>query len=244
MDLSLNDIHNLEKSFLTLANTKLNENNKKKKRPRAPRNKKDPLKSRYSDDDNLLECGIDEAGRGPLFGRVYTACVILPQDNFDHSKIKDSKRFTSKKKLLEVYDYIKENAIDYSVSYNDETVIDDMNIRQATLKSMHDSIDGLHIKPDLLLVDGCDFIPYKQTKYVTIEGGDNWYTPIAAASILAKVERDKYIEKLCQENSELDEKYGILKNKGYGTKQHLDGIKEHGITIWHRRTFGICKKFA
>lgn len=245
MDLSLNDIQELHKSFLNLANEKLNENKKKKRRgPKAPRNKTEPLKSAYSHDKNILECGIDEAGRGPLFGRVYTACVILPQDNFDHSIIKDSKRFTSKKKLLAVYEYIKEHAIDYSISYNDETVIDDINIRQATLRSMHDCIDGLHIKPDLLLVDGCDFIPYKDIQYKTIEGGDNWYTPIAAASILAKVERDKYIEELCSQHSELDEKYGLLKNKGYGTKQHLDGIKAHGISIWHRRTFGICKKFS
>ena len=242
MDLSLNDINDLQKNFVSLANNKLNE---KKKRKRAPRNTKDPLKPRYHEENTtILECGIDEAGRGPLFGRVYTACVILPLNGFDHSKIKDSKRFSSKKKLLEVYEYIKENAVDYSVSYNDESVIDDINIRQATLNSMHDAIDLLGIKPDFLLVDGCDFKPYKDLPYKTIEGGDNWYTPIAAASILAKVERDKYIEELCQEHKELDEKYGLSKNKGYGTKQHLDGIKKHGISIWHRRTIGICRKFA
>ena len=242
MDMSFNNISDLQKNFVTLANDKLKE---KKSRKKAPRNIKDPLKPRYHDTNlEIIECGIDEAGRGPLFGRVYTACVILPLNGFDHSKIKDSKRFSSKKKLLEVYEYIKEHAIDYSISYNDETVIDDINIRQATLTSMHDAIDMLGIKPDYLIVDGCDFKPYKDIPHKTIEGGDNWYTPIAAASILAKVERDKYIEELCKEHKELDEKYGLSKNKGYGTKQHLDGIKEHGITIWHRRTFGICKKFA
>lgn len=240
MDLSLNDT---QKNFVTLANN--DKLNKEKSVKKASRNIKDPLKPRYHETNlEIIECGIDEAGRGPLFGRVYTACVILPLNGFDHSKIKDSKRFSSKKKLLEVYEYIKEHAIDYSVNYKDETVIDDINIRQATLTSMHDAIDMLETKPDYLIVDGCDFKPYKDIPHETIEGGDNWYTPIAAASILAKVERDKYIEELCEEHKELDEKYGLSKNKGYGTKQHLNGIKEHGITIWHRKTFGICKKFA
>jgi ribonuclease HII len=235
----------LQKKFHDFANKKLAEKETRKTRKKAPRNSKEPLKPRYHEDNTeLLECGIDEAGRGPLFGRVYAACVILPLNGFDHSKIKDSKRFSSKKKLIEVYDYIIENAVDYSVSYNDESVIDDINIRQATLSCMHDAIDRIGIKPDFLLVDGCDFKPYKDIPYKTIEGGDNWYTPIAAASILAKVERDKYIEQLCEEHPELDEKYGLVKNKGYGTKQHLDGIKEHGISIWHRRTFGICRRFS
>ena len=81
----------------------------------------------------------------------------------------------------------------------------------------------------------------EQLNHILIEGGDNKYCSIAAASILAKVERDKYIEELCKENPELIEKYGIDQNKGYGAKRHLDGIREHGITIWHRRSFGICK---
>lgn len=239
----------LQKSFVEFANKNIQKNierniHNRKKRTKAPRNKTEPLKSHYCDEENKIECGVDEAGRGPLFGRVYTACVILPRDGFEHSKIKDSKRFSSKKKLLEVYEYIKENAIDYSISYSDEKAIDEINIRQATLKTMHNAIHALKIKPDLLLVDGCDFIPYEGIPHQTIEGGDNWYTPIAAASILAKVERDKYIEELCKEHKELDEKYGLSKNKGYGTKQHLDGIKQHGITEWHRKTFGICRNFV
>lgn len=238
MDLSMNEIDILQKEFVKFANDKM-----KKKREKKPRNKSEPLKICYNNDNSILECGIDEAGRGPLFGRVYTASVILPRNNFDHSKIKDSKRFTSKKKLLEVYDYIKENAIDYSVSFIDEKEIDEINIRQATLKCMHKSIELLGIKPDLLLVDGCDFIQYQDIPYKTIEGGDNWYTSIAAASILAKVERDKYIEELCDKYKELDEKYGLSKNKGYGTKQHLDGIKKYGISVWHRKSFGICKNY-
>ena len=105
-----------------------------------------------------------------------------------------------------------------------------------------------------LLIDGNYFNPIttfnKKTNkletvpYLTVEGGDNKYASIAAASILAKVERDKYIDELCEQNPTLSEYYGIDSNKGYGAKKHMDGIKEHGITIWHRRTFGICKNYV
>ena len=210
------------------------------------------------------EIGIDEAGRGPLFGRVYTAAVVLPKEgentNFQYHLLKDSKNFSSKKKIKEAADYIKNNAIAWSVSYKDEHEIDKMNIRQATLHSMHNSISKIvqeknnNISISLLLVDGNDFKPYiyfdhitnhqSQINHTCIEGGDNTYCAIAAASILAKVERDAYIEQLCLEHQELIEKYNIDKNKGYGTKAHIDGIKEHGITQWHRRSYGICKSFT
>jgi ribonuclease HII len=177
--------------------------------------------------------------------------------------MKDSKKFTSKnsKKIQEVADYIKANAIAWAVEYEDERVIDDINILQATQSAMHKAIRNVmkQIK-DLdtnnlfLLIDGNYFKPLtifnKQTnrienaKFETIEGGDNKFTAIAAASILAKVERDKYIEELCIQNPELIERYGIDSNKGYGSKRHMDGIREHGITKWHRRTFGLCKEFA
>jgi ribonuclease HII len=217
------------------------------------RKKQQPLKHRFHYNEELpehsnnfiIEAGIDEAGRGPLFGRVYTACVILPSNNFDHSKIKDSKKFTSKKKLMEVYNYIIDNALAYSVCYETEETIDSINIRQATLKSMNRCIENIKkkLEPQYLLVDGCDFYTKENIPYICIEGGDNLYTPIAAASILAKVERDIYIEELCKENPYLDEYYGLSKNKGYGTKLHIDGIKNHGISLWHRKTFGICKNY-
>jgi ribonuclease HII len=224
------------------------------------------IKSHFND-DNIYEIGIDEAGRGPLFGAVYTAAVVLPKDNsFDFSKMKDSKKFHSKKKLLETADYIKKNAIAWYVSYESEKTIDDINILQATQKSMHDSIKNVYQilsksnefkmnndKRVHLLVDGNYFKPFacynesnKQfitLPFNTIEGGDNKYCSIAAASILAKVERDKYIEELCIENPQLIHRYSIDSNKGYGAKKHIDGIKTHGITIWHRRTFGICKNY-
>ena len=227
-----------------------------------------PLKHFYYEDKNIFEIGVDEAGRGPLFGRVYSAAVILPKDeSFDHSRIKDSKKFTSKKKIEEVANYIKENALAWYVSFEDEKVIDTINILQATQKCMHTCI--LEVKKQItrklndennsdysihLLIDGNYFNPItvlnkKTNKLETIpfdciEGGDNKYTAIGAASVLAKVERDKYIDELCEEYPELSEKYGIDSNKGYGAKKHLDGIRKHGITLWHRRTFGICKEFA
>jgi ribonuclease HII len=225
------------------------------------------LKKFYHQDNNIFEIGVDEAGRGPLFGRVYTAAVILPKDDsFDHLQMKDSKKFHSKKKIEQVAEYIKKNALAWYVSYEDEKVIDDINILQATQQSMHKCIlevrkqyanilkeKGTNDYKFQLLIDGNYFNPItylnKKTNkiesmpYITIEGGDNKYSSIAAASILAKVERDKYIDLLCEENPELCEKYGIDTNKGYGAKKHLDGIKEHGITIWHRRSFGICKNY-
>ena len=242
-----------------------------------PRSKQEPLIKFYNDNSDLLEIGVDEAGRGPLFGRVYTAAVILPKEDggngfepekkvFDYHKMKDSKKFTSSKKILEVAEHIKANALAWSVTYNDETTIDKINIRQAVLNSMHQSIKNVmdtynnvdtdkNIATDkeyFLLVDGNDFKPYLrfqddhfvQVNHTCIEGGDNKYCAIAAASILAKTERDKYIEELCEEHPELKEKYGLEKNKGYGTKQHLDGIKEYGISNWHRKTYGICKEYC
>jgi len=223
------------------------------------------------------EVGVDEAGRGPLFGRVYTGAVILPPASpataataFDFSLLKDSKKFSSDKKIREVADYIKEHAVAWAVSYEEAEVIDRINIRRATLQCMRNSIktaiDGHVEEMDqkgrpvptytdyLLLVDGNDFIPmgnYNQDTdemetytHVCVEGGDNTYACIAAASILAKVARDDYIEKLCDQYPVLDEMYSLRGNKGYGAKKHLDGIREHGITQWHRRTYGICKEFA
>ena len=238
---------------------------------KAPRKRvlKPPLSHFLFEDPSILEIGVDEVGRGPMFGRVYTAAVILPKDDsFDHSKMKDSKKFHSRSKILEVSDYIKENCLAYCISYEDETTIDSINILQATQKSMHSSILGA--KKDYLskmveqgssdkttfqlLIDGNYFKPIsylnkqrgiiETMSHVCIEGGDDKYTSIAAASILAKVARDEYIDGLCAEHPELVEKYGIDSNKGYGSKRHMDGITEHGITIWHRRSFGICKNYV
>jgi ribonuclease HII len=238
------------------------------KKVKKPRQIQQPLQKFYKEHANIFEIGVDEAGRGPLFGRVYTAAVVLPKDDsFDHLCVKDSKKFHSKKKIEDVAEYIKQNAIAWYVSFEDEKVIDEINILQATQRSMHTSI--LETRKQIvgkmkeinrtdysveLLIDGNYFNPVtilnKTTSkietipYTTIEGGDNKFTAIAAASILAKVERDKYIDDLCEKNPTLSEYYGIDSNKGYGAKRHMDGIKEHGITIWHRRSFGICKNYV
>ena len=223
---------------------------------------KQPLKTMFEPDITIIEIGIDEAGRGPMFGRVYAGVVVLPKDNvFDHSEMKDSKKFHSKTKIENVAEYIKQNAIAWAVEYEDEQTIDEINILQATQSAMHKGIKSVlnqlpNINRDkiLLLVDGNYFKPFsvlnntktklETIKYHTIEGGDNKYTSIAAASILAKVERDKYIEDLCLKNPELIEHYSIDSNKGYGAKVHMDGIKKYGITKWHRKTFGICKNYC
>jgi ribonuclease HII len=225
------------------------------------RNKKDPLQP-YCE-LTKWEIGVDEAGRGPMFGRLYVAAVILPKDNsFQHGTMKDSKRFTSDKKIKEAAKYIKENAIAWTVKWVDAKEIDHINIRQAVLTTMRECFAELIEKiarehpidpfTDVhLLVDGNDdpmFSMYdenmqclRQIPSDTYEGGDNKYTPIAAASILAKVERDQYIEDICREYPKLNEIYHLLKNKGYGTADHMRAIKTHGISPWHRRSFGCCK---
>ena len=233
-----------------------------------------PLKQFYNENENIIEIGSDEAGRGPLFGRVYCGAVVLPKDDsFDHFKMKDSKKFHSKKKIEEVAEYIKQSSIAWSVKYADEIKVDEINILQATQFAMHEAINDvkkqmiklysenneknneeLLMDNLLLLIDGNYFNQlqhfnkttkqFENIKYELIEGGDNKYTAIAAASILAKTERDKYIAELCINNPELIERYGIDSNKGYGAKKHMDGIKQYGITIWHRRSFGICKQFV
>ena len=224
----------------------------------------------YYREDASCEIGVDEAGRGPLFGRLYVAATILPkiglnETSFNHEWMKDSKRFSSQKKIREVAEYIKTNAVAWTIRYAEPELIDEINIRQAVLRTMRECCRDLverittssdqsnvsdisnHIR---LLVDGNDFPPFttynpetetlEEMESHTIEGGDNKYTCIAAASILAKVARDDYIAELCKEYPDLKTKYGIDRNKGYGTAEHMRGIKEHGITKWHRKSYGPC----
>ena len=217
------------------------------------------LPLRYSDDLSI-EIGIDEAGRGPMFGRVYAAAVILPAEDsgFRFDLMKDSKKFTSEKKIADAAAHIKDGAAAWAVEWCDEKTIDKENIRNATFLAMHKCIKTILSKlsnPDLsktrLLVDGNGFKPFvlfdastgrhSCAPHVCVTQGDNSYCAIAAASILAKTERDLYIETLCDSEPKLDEFYSIRKNKGYGTKIHLEGISEHGLSPWHRRSYGICK---
>lgn len=210
-------------------------------------------------ESNIYEIGADEVGRGPLFGRVYSAAVILPRDlpDFKFEWLKDSKRFSSKKKIAEVAEYIKANAVSYGVGYEDESVIDRDNILQATQSAMRKAINEVKSKMKsnhsmskyFILVDGNYFksilhIDHTTGKavrddYACIVGGDNKYCAIAAASILAKVSRDNYIRELCDADPSLIERYDIASNKGYGTKKHVDGIKEYGYTNMHRKSFKL-----
>lgn len=216
------------------------------------------LLTQYTEDYSY-EIGMDEAGRGPLFGRLYVAATVLPKGNdFHHEWMKDSKKFHSKTKIKDMSDYIKKNAISWSIQYIEHDVIDQINIRESVHKGMHNAIRDILNRSEIdknncfLLIDGNHFKPYSMydeenesifvMPHQTIEGGDNKYTNIAAASILAKVARDEYIKDLCDEHPELNEKYNLEKNQGYGTKQHLEGILEHGITQWHRKSYGRCKE--
>ena len=216
---------------------------------------------RFYDDANNYELSIDEAGRGCLFGRVYIACVVLPKEPalFDGTNIKDSKKFSSKKKLNIVADYIKDNALAWCVEYIEADVIDNINILKSVMQGMHNCIrktirnikeNNKTISSDdfVAVVDGNYFTPYmeynentqcmNELKSTTVEQGDAKFMGIAAASILAKSSRDAYIEQLCDTYPKLDEYYGFRKNMGYGTKLHREGIHNYGITQWHRKTFG------
>ena len=225
-----------------------------------PLNKPERNRTRFLNscfrEDSKWEIGVDEAGRGPLFGRLYVAATILPKTaEFKHEWMKDSKRFSSQKKIREVAEYIKSNAVAWTVRYAEAELIDEINIRQAVLRTMRDCcrdlIEKIGTRDVCLLVDGNDFPPFtvfnpeteilEEIESHTVEGGDNLYTCIAAASILAKVARDDYIAELCNANPVLSTNYGIDRNKGYGTADHMRGIREHGITQWHRQSYGPCK---
>ena len=208
------------------------------------------LKSSYNDYD--YQIGVDECARGPMFGRLYTSAVILPKNDFHHSLMKDSKKIKKKQKMETLANYIKNNAIAYSVDYIEAYEIDTINIRQAVLKSMKTSIvnviNSLNNQGSIFaLIDGNDFTNLENPKtqspleYECVTKGDDTYSFIAAASILAKYEHDKYIFDLCEEYPLLNERYDIGNNVGYGTKKHLQGITEYGITQFHRKTYGICK---
>ncbi len=202
----------------------------------------------YMEKDRL-EVGIDEAGRGPLFGPVYTAAVIFPQDEeFLNDLIVDSKKLTSHRKRLMAYDYVKENAIDYSIFAVDEKMIDKLNIFHATYWGTHRALDKLTVIPEHILMDGNKFKPYdRDGEYIPhtcVVKGDNKYASIAAASILAKVERDLFIENICDKYPILEERYNMRNNKGYGTKDHMSGIEKYGVTDKHRFSYKIVEQYS
>ena len=176
-------------------------------------------------------CGIDEAGRGPLAGPVVIAGVIMPQDSMIEG-INDSKK-VSEKKREKLYDLIIEEAISYSVAIIGQDVIDDINILNATKEGVTQVVDGLDIKPDLIIVDALNNINTRGIPYEPIVKGDAKCYNIAAASILAKVTRDR----IMREWDELYPQYGFLSHKGYGTAKHITAIKEYGLSPIHRKSF-------
>ena len=176
-------------------------------------------------------CGIDEAGRGPLAGPVVVAGVIMPENSMIEF-VNDSKKVTEKRRE-KLYDVIMEEAISYCVSVIDQDVIDEINILNATKKGVTDVVDGLEIKPDLILVDALEHINTRGIPYEPLIKGDARCYNIAAASILAKVTRDR----IMRQWDEIYPEYGFLSNKGYGTAKHIEAIKQYGLCPIHRKSF-------
>jgi len=193
-----------------------------------------------------LEIGIDEAGRGPLIGRVYAAAVIWGKDTPDNLLINDSKKLSAKKRG-KALKWIKSNVQAWGVGYAESEEIDKINILEATKLAMDRAIQNLITNFNLekenitLIIDGTGW--EKKFKNYTIKSivkGDSKYFSIAAASIIAKEYHDEYIKELCLSNTELNEKYDLLNNMGYGTKKHLLGLEKYGNSIFHRKTFKPC----
>ena len=174
--------------------------------------------------------GVDEVGRGPLAGPVCAAAVILPKDLIIDG-INDSKKLTEKKRDA-LFDEIKEKALAYSIQFVEPEVIDKINIRQATHLAMENAVKDLKVRPDHVLIDGNDNIPI-DAPYTYIVKGDAKSQTIAAASILAKVSRDRLMKELDKEYPQ----YGLGKHKGYGTKAHMEAIQKYGVAKIHRQSF-------
>ncbi len=186
--------------------------------------------------NKLIEAGLDEAGRGCYAGPVFAAAVILPK-KFKHPLLNDSKQLKEKERAL-LRPIIEQESIAFAVGQVSNDEIDIINILQASYKAMHLSLNDLSTNPELLLVDGNRFKPYKKIPHQCIVKGDGKYASIAAASILAKTYRDEFMQKI---HSQFPE-YGWDKNKGYGTIFHRKAIEVNGLCIYHRKSFKILPK--
>ncbi|WP_337627366.1 ribonuclease HII [Prevotella sp.] len=182
---------------------------------------------------NLIEAGCDEAGRGCLAGSVYAAAVILPND-YDNPLLNDSKKLTEKRRKV-LRDQIVRDAVSWAVGVVTPEEIDKINILNASFLAMHRALDQLTIRPEAVIVDGNRFNPYRDLPYTTIVKGDGKYQSIAAASILAKTFRDEYMDSLANEYPY----YDWQKNKGYPTKAHREGIRDHGPSPYHRMSYNL-----
>ncbi len=189
------------------------------------------LRSQYTDD--LIEVGCDEAGRGCLAGPVFASAVILPK-SYKNDQLRDSKKLTETQREV-LSKQIKKEAMYWAVAKCSPREIDKFNILNASIRAMHKAIDKLKEKPELILVDGNRFHQYKDIQHVCVIKGDDKYLSIAAASVLAKVSRDKYMVKKAKEYPH----YQWTSNKGYPTIAHREGIVLNGITPLHRKSFQL-----
>lgn len=180
-----------------------------------------------------LEAGCDEAGRGPLAGPVYAAAVILPPD-FHHPLLNDSKQMSEKARET-LRPIIEAEAIAWAVEPVTAEEIDLINILNASITGMQRAVRRLSVRPDFLLIDGNKFKPFDGFPYQTVVHGDATFASIAAASVLAKTYRDDFMRSLAKEFPE----YGWDRNMGYPTKEHIDAIRAHGYTKWHRMSFHV-----
>lgn len=183
--------------------------------------------------EELVEAGCDEAGRGCLAGPVFAAAVILPKD-FQHPLLNDSKQLSEKERYA-LRPLIEQQAIAYAVAGLCNKQIDKINILQASFKAMHMAIDKLLVVPQLLLIDGNRFKPYKHLPHRCLVKGDATYASIAAAGILAKTYRDDYMLQLHQQFPQ----YNWARNKGYGTREHQAALNRYGFSRYHRRSFRL-----
>ena len=181
----------------------------------------------------VIEAGCDEAGRGCLAGSMYAAAVILPPD-YENERLNDSKQL-SEQTRYELRDEIERDALAWGLGIVTAEEIDKINILRASILAMHRAIDNLSIIPQELIIDGNRFYNYKDIHHTTIVKGDGKYLSIAAASILAKTYRDDYMRKLHEEYPY----YGWDHNAGYPTKEHRQGIAEHGISPYHRKSYNL-----
>lgn len=188
------------------------------------------IENEYREKGFNIICGVDEAGRGPLAGPVYAAAVILPSDCVIEG-LNDSKKLTEKKREV-LFDEIKEKALAYGIASADEKEIDEINILNATFLAMKRAIASLSVRPDLALIDG-NQKPHTDIEEVTVIKGDAKSMSIAAASVLAKVSRDRFMLEMAEKYPQ----YEFARHKGYGTKLHYEKIAQYGVCDIHRRTF-------
>ena len=183
--------------------------------------------------EGLVEAGCDEAGRGPLAGPVFAAAVVLPP-GFSHPLLDDSKRMTERARNI-MRPIIEQEALAWAVEAVMPEEIDRINILNASIEGMRRSLDKLSVPPDLVLVDGNRFKPWRDVPAHTVVKGDATIQAIAAASVLAKTHRDEYMRRLAREYPQ----YGWDRNMAYPTEEHRAAIRQHGVTPYHRRSFNL-----